>query len=781
VALWITQRGQSFWYYGPKKPVVPQASLADQSDLEEIARNRTADGTPLPLVYGKAQVGGRLFAADYNSTTKTWTLGYLLCYGEIESIDQVWINGEAPVSGISEVTYTGTTSQIADSLLSAAISGYTDTLVVSDPAGDFGIAYIVIQYTDSDYDSWPDVVCEISGKKVYNPKTGLTEFSENPALHLADLIKSPIYGLGRALDDTSLEALQDYCDDTTPTEVRRKSFTVIDRAQETERWVEVLRAYASAWVVFRGNTAYFVADKPASSVLTLDQNDILEGSMQITQLDASNVPTVVKVQYTDTTEDRWKTRDSEAAMLSGVSTGAVPWRESRVRMPGVTRHTQAYREAVERLNKLQAADEAYSFVLFAEGLQLEVGDVITVSHPLGLSSQLMRIAAVPMQVQPDQWRIEAVKYDAAAYSDTVNTNTPGAVGNTPSSVVPSSPSALNALETVYQLANGQYASRIDVTWSAANGAVTGYQVVVKNGSTLVWSGTTVDTEISTGPLPEGPSYTVEARAFNNIHISTAAVDTVTLDGDTDLPAAPTALGGSNNNAVVDLSWTASVASNVDRYEIRYYSTGGSWAAGTLLGFVKGTTFTTANVPDGTWRFGVKAITSVGNVSSAVAEVDVTVAASASGITTFYQAAEPTASAVGDLWVDTDDDNHQYRWNGTDWLSTRDGTIAEAQSTADNALISVVTTVQIANFTATTNNRYPCDTSSGGFTLTLPASPAAGNSVHFFDVEGTFDINRLTIGRNGNNILGLAEDLEVDVRYWSGGLQYVNATVGWVLV
>jgi len=686
VALLITQNDKSFWYYGPKKPVVPQATLADQSDLEEITRNRTADGTPLPLVYGKAQVGGRLFAVDYNSTTKTWTLGYLLCYGEIESIDQVWINGEAPVSGISEVTYTGNTSQAADPLLAAAISGYTDSLVVSDPAGDFGIAYVVIQYTDSDYDSWPEVVCEISGKKVYNPKTGFVEFSENPALHLADLIKSPIYGLGRDIDDTSLKTLQDYCDDTAPTEVRRKSFTVIDRAQETERWVDVLRAYAAAWVVYRGNTAYFVADKPASSVMTLSQEDIVEGSLQINQLDASNLPTVVIVQYTDTTEDRWKTRDSEAAMLAGVSTGAVPWRESRVRMPGVTRHSQAYREAVERLNLLQASEEAYSFVMFAEGLQLEIGDVITVSHPLGLSSQLMRIAAVPIQVQPDQWRIEAVKYDAGAYSDVVNTNAPGTGGRLPVIVAPAAPAGLSASEVIYQLSNGQYASRINANWTAAAGAVTGYNVTVTAGANLVWAGTTVETEISTGPLQEGVTYSVLVRAFNSTHISGAATTAVTVSGDTATPAAPTALGGSNNNAVVDLSWTESVASNVDRYEVRYYATTGSWTSGTVLGFVKGTTFTTANVPEGTWRFGVKAVTSVGNTSSGTATVDVTVAASASGgsgITTFYQAAPPTADGVGDIWYETDDDNEPHRWNGSSWVSVRDGSIAAALSSAES--------------------------------------------------------------------------------------------------
>src|SRR5690606_24689446 len=52
--------------------------------------------------------------------------------------------------------------------------------------------------------------------------------------------------------------------------------------------------------------------------------------------------------------------------------------------------------------------------------------------------------------------------------------------------------------------------------------------------------------------------------------------------------------------------------------------------------------------------------------------------------TFYQATAPTAEAVGDLWVDTDDSNHTYRWSGSAWESARDLTISIAQSTADAA-------------------------------------------------------------------------------------------------
>ena len=55
------------------------------------------------------------------------------------------------------------------------------------------------------------------------------------------------------------------------------------------------------------------------------------------------------------------------------------------------------------------------------------------------------------------------------------------------------------------------------------------------------------------------------------------------------------------------------------------------------------------------------------------------------IKTFAQTTAPTASDVGDLWVDTDDNNKLYRWTGSAWESVRDATIAAANTLAQNAL------------------------------------------------------------------------------------------------
>lgn len=60
------------------------------------------------------------------------------------------------------------------------------------------------------------------------------------------------------------------------------------------------------------------------------------------------------------------------------------------------------------------------------------------------------------------------------------------------------------------------------------------------------------------------------------------------------------------------------------------------------------------------------------------------------IITFAQTSQPTASAVGDLWIDTDDKNKLYRWDGSKWVEYRDKTIADAQAAADNARNEAIT-------------------------------------------------------------------------------------------
>ena len=77
--------------------------------------------------------------------------------------------------------------------------------------------------------------------------------------------------------------------------------------------------------------------------------------------------------------------------------------------------------------------------------------------------------------------------------------------------------------------------------------------------------------------------------------------------------------------------------------------------------------------------------------------------------------------------------------------------------------------------------YMCDTTGGGFIVTLPSSPQLGDTVRIVDLAGTFDTDNLIISRNGENIMGLAEDLTLSVENQGVGLVYSNTTYGWKVI
>ena len=92
-----------------------------------------------------------------------------------------------------------------------------------------------------------------------------------------------------------------------------------------------------------------------------------------------------------------------------------------------------------------------------------------------------------------------------------------------------------------------------------------------------------------------------------------------------------------------------------------------------------------------------------------------------------------------------------------------------------------TTAKTASFTAVSGNGYFVNTTSGAVTITLPASPSAGDIVAFKDYANTFDTNNLTIGRNGSPIAGESADAIISVEGQSGTLVYVDGTRGWMIV
>ena len=87
-------------------------------------------------------------------------------------------------------------------------------------------------------------------------------------------------------------------------------------------------------------------------------------------------------------------------------------------------------------------------------------------------------------------------------------------------------------------------------------------------------------------------------------------------------------------------------------------------------------------------------------------------------------------------------------------------------------------IKTATFTATNGEGYFCNTTSGTFTVNLPAG-SAGAIVSVQDYNNTFDTNKLTISPNGSEkINGGAGSVNLETEGEGVTLVYVDSTVGW---
>ena len=81
-----------------------------------------------------------------------------------------------------------------------------------------------------------------------------------------------------------------------------------------------------------------------------------------------------------------------------------------------------------------------------------------------------------------------------------------------------------------------------------------------------------------------------------------------------------------------------------------------------------------------------------------------------------------------------------------------------------------------NYTAL--NRDYITVSAGSITITLPASPTAGDTVTIKDGTGAAATTAFTVARNSSNIASSATDLTFDKNFAEIVMTYINGTIGW---
>ena len=122
------------------------------------------------------------------------------------------------------------------------------------------------------------------------------------------------------------------------------------------------------------------------------------------------------------------------------------------------------------------------------------------------------------------------------------------------------------------------------------------------------------------------------------------------------------------------------------------------------------------------------------------------------------------NALSDVTITTPSNGHILKYSGGQWIN--EFAVQNREDDFD---------VKTADFTASESRKYGIDTSGNTVTVTLPATPTTGRAIYFADAGGNYSTNKLTLARNGNTIMGLAQDLEVTTNNQSFGVFYNGTT------
>lgn len=579
------------------------------SSAEESQATVAASGSAIPICYGWTRRGAMIAGVCvYNGSL---VIRAVWCIGEISAIDQVYVNEAAMPGTVTATHYLGTATQGVDPTLVTAYAAnaqtYSDTLA--------GVAYSVFVFPAGSTSGFPRITARIKGLLVKTDSGGTMAFSRNPAYILADLIESTTHGMGRSVDWTSVQTVAAVNDTLLSDGTRRHLCDLaLDAQQPCETWLNVLRDYAGCWVVPEGSQYRLVADRPRATDASFTDATIVAGSMRLSKRGSSQTPTCVEVTYTDWSQVPW--RDAKVTVYaSGVLAGTTPRRMSRVSKPGLVRQAQAHRYAIERLNEATLNDLTATFDVFDAGISLQVGDVISVTHSVGLTSKLFRVVKVEPNGLGGRWTITACEYDAAKYSDDVVSEPSTPDTTLPSPTSPPTVTGLAATEDIFQDLTGYYASRLLVSWTAPTYPfVSGYVVTIKEGATLRDSATvTGATSYASKALPENVLYTVSVAILTTLDVvGTAASVTITNNGKSAKPGDVPRLDAYEIGGEVRISWDPATDKDLTGYEIRWGSTSDTWATATLLDRVAAPAvrYATKEISEGTRRIFIKALDSI---------------------------------------------------------------------------------------------------------------------------------------------------------------------------
>lgn len=217
------------------KPKAP--SFSTSTSRQGYTVNQRGAALDHQVIYGRVRVGGAVVFDGTTGTNNKFLHRVIAVAGhEVDSFDEIYIND----AKVTELESDGNvkTVELADGSSSNRYNGFLrinkhlgspDQLADADLVSEVpdwtnehrlrGVAYLYARFkfnSNKFPNGVPQITATVKGKKVYDPRTETTSWSDNPALCLRDYIISS-YGLDEDVanvDDTQVISAANVCDET---------------------------------------------------------------------------------------------------------------------------------------------------------------------------------------------------------------------------------------------------------------------------------------------------------------------------------------------------------------------------------------------------------------------------------------------------------------------------------------------------------------------------------------------------------------------------------------
>ena len=611
------------------------------------------------IVYGEVKVGGAILFDETTGSDNKYLHRIIGVAGhEIESFERIYINDEyidvsdIPASGNIPLVYSsdgsttsdryngkitinfhlGSPDQLADTDLVAASSKWTSLHRLR------GIAYMYIKM-EYDQDSFPNGIpvftATVKGKKVKNPSTGLTAWSDNPALCLRDYLTTTGYGLGETednIDDDLVNAAVAICNETNTIAGTKRytcngSFTTGSTPYDT----------ISNLLTSMGGTMWYAQGKwrmkPAywtAPVMDLNEDDFRSSVAVSTRHSRRDNFNTIKGTFRGE-ETNWMVTDyPQRTKAAFVTADGGQESVADVNLSFTDTSIEARRLALITLerNRQQLTINA-SFGLRTLGLQ--VGDNVRITNTrFGWTNKPFEVVSwnfgltdgLDLQTQMTLRETSESVFDEVADGivyERDNTNLP---------------SPFDGLGVTNLAVNGGGRTQSDGTfinsaifsWDAADSAfVSYYKVEWKPLADSNYSSTTTTgTSVELSPIIDAVEYVFRVQAIsvlgNGGSISSV---TYTVGGDISAPNVPTNLSAEAGYKYITVDFDLPTASDFNRVEI-YEGTSTNFAAAVSIGFTSGNRFVRTGLGNNATRYyWVRSQDHSGNNSAFVGPVNAT--------------------------------------------------------------------------------------------------------------------------------------------------------------